>query len=129
MKLIEIEEKKGLNPHLAHVSLKQYHSVEFSVDGLYFLYQFKIQSLSESSIGVLIRENSEIMGLLKVGDIIKMKYYPKDAFFPAELLDTEIQYITKEEQGRFQGHYLIGLALLAQAPLNTFTSIENFLSK
>jgi hypothetical protein len=116
MKLIEIEEKKGINPHVVHTSTSQYHSVEFSVDGLYYLYQFKIQNLTESSIGVLIRENSEIMCLLKVGDIIKMKYYPKDFFIPAELLDTEIRYITKENQGRFRGHYLIGLALLAQAP-------------
>ena len=116
MELIEIEEKKGVDPHIVHASTMQYHSVEFSVDGLYCLYQFKIRHLTNSSIGVLVRENSEIIGLLKIGDIIKMKYYPKDSFLPAELLDTEIRYITKENQGRFQGHYLIGLALLALAP-------------
>jgi hypothetical protein len=74
-----------------------------------------------SSMGVRIRENSEIMGALKVGDVIKMKYYPKDALSTIKLMDTEITHITKEDQGRFQGHYLIGLSLRSQGagnPLN-----------
>jgi len=129
MKLIEIEKRKGANPYVPQVSMKQYHSVEFSVDGLYFLYQFKIQNLTESSMGVLIRENSEIIGLLKVGDVIKMKYYHKDSFIPAALMDTEIKYINKENRGRFQGHYLIGLALLDRVPMNIFAGIESVLSK
>ncbi len=116
MELIEIEEMKGVDPYVVHASTNPYHSVEFSVDGSYFVHQFKIRNLTKSSVGVLVRENSEIIGLLKVGDIIKMKYYPEDSFLPAELLDTEIRYITKENQGRFRGHYLIGLALLAHTP-------------
>ena len=116
MELIEIEEKKGVGPHIVHVPAKQYHSVEFSVDGSYFVHQFKIRYLTKSSIGILARENSEIIGLLKIGDIVNMKYYPEESFLPPEMVDTEIQYITKENQGRFQGHYLIGLDLFDQAP-------------
>ena len=105
MNFIEIEEKKRGTPHEADASAKKYYSVEFSVSGSYFLHQFKIRKLPASSID-----------LLKVGDIITMKYYPENAFLPADLMDTEIRSITKENQGRFNGHYFIGLGPLDQPP-------------
>ena len=111
MKMLEIGMTEGVTSSGERKSMEQYHSVEFSVEGLYFLYQFKLHNPTESSMGVRIRENSEIVGSLKVGDVIKMKYYPKDVLNPVKLMDTEIIHITKEEQGRFQGHYLIGLSL------------------
>jgi len=115
MNFFEIEEKKRGTPHAADASAKKYYSVEFSVSGSLFLHQFKIRKLAASSIGVLVGKNSEIIDLLKVGDVIKMKYYPENAFLPADLMDTEIRSITKENQGRFNGHYIIGLDPLAQA--------------
>lgn len=115
MELIEVEESKGgIGPHAPDLFTKNYYSVEFSVNGSYFVHQFKLRNLTTSSIGVLANENSEIIGLLRVGDVVKMKYYPKDSFLPPELLDTEIRHITKERQGRFNGHYLIGLAIRSQ---------------
>jgi hypothetical protein len=114
MNLIEIEEEKGGTPHGADASAKKYYSVEFSVSGSHFLHQFKIRKLAASSMGVLVGKNSEIIDLLKVGDVIKMKYNPENAFLSADLMDTEIRSITKESQGRFNGHYFIGLGPLAQ---------------
>jgi len=109
--MFKFEINQKTPPHVGRSSKTGYHSVEFSVNGLYFLYQFKIHHPTESSLGVRIRENSEILGSLKVGDVIRMKYYPEDALSPGELMDTKISYITKEKQGRFQGHYLVGLSL------------------
>jgi hypothetical protein len=114
MNLIKIEEKKKDTPHEADASGKKYYSVEFSVSGSHFVRQFKIRKLPASSIGVLIGKNSEIIDLLKVGDIITMKYYPENVFLPADLMDTEIRSITKENQGPFNGHYLVGLGPLNQ---------------
>jgi hypothetical protein len=114
----KIKEKKAVDPHIFRASATQYYSVEFSVEGSYFAYQFKLRNVRESSMGVLVREDSEIMGLLKVGAIIKMKYYPEDSFLPPELLDTEIRYIAEETEGRFAGYYMVGLSLLAQRPHN-----------
>jgi len=115
MELIEIEEGNGgLGTYTPDLSTRKYYSVEFSVNGSYFAHQFKLRNLTTSSIGVLVNENSEIVDLLRVGDVVKMKYYPKDSFLPPDLLDTEILHITKERQGRFNGHYLIGLAIRSQ---------------
>jgi len=38
--------------------------------------------------------------------------YPTDSSSPPEYLKTQIKHITKDEQGRFKGHTLVGLLVL-----------------
>ncbi|MBW1802468.1 MAG: hypothetical protein JRJ85_17270 [Deltaproteobacteria bacterium] len=106
---LNVKQYQDYNDTLAPID--QYYSVEFSVEGLYYLHQFKLWHMAESSMCVLVREDSEILGFLNVGDIIKMKFYRMDNLPSTDLLDTEIRLITKEEQGRYKGHYIIGLAI------------------
>jgi hypothetical protein len=47
-----------------------------------------------------------------VGNILKMKYYRTGSVNPPESFDTEIKYITKNDSGKFKGHYLMGLDIL-----------------
>jgi hypothetical protein len=49
------------------------------------------------------------MNHLTVGDILDMKYYPVEESSPAEYSKTEITHITRDEDGRFRGHFLVGL--------------------
>jgi hypothetical protein len=60
---------------------------------------------------VLVREDSEIVGRLKVGDVVKMKYYTDDTVCPTKYVDTEIRHITKDDEGRFKGHYRVVLGV------------------
>ena len=90
---------------------EKYRSVEFSIDGIECPHQFRIWNSDVSSMFVLVKQNSEILGRLKVGDVMKMKYYTDDSFCPTRLVDTEISHITREDEGRFRGHYLIGLSI------------------
>lgn len=92
--------------------IDQYYSVEFSLSGCSFVYQFKIWNVSAKGICVLVKEDSDLLNHLKVGDILNLKYYPADSSQPGELLETEIKHITKDEQGRFKGVHLVGLAIL-----------------
>ena len=89
-----------------------YHSAEFAFDGLEAHYQFKIWDLAATSMCVLIKETSEIVPRLKVGDTLKVKYYRSDSRYASEFLGTVIRHITKNDQGRFRGHYLVGLEIL-----------------
>jgi hypothetical protein len=89
----------------------KYFSVEFSKKGLDNLYQFKIWNISSKGVCILVREDSDIMNHLAVGDILDMKYYPVEESSPVEHSKTEITHITKDEQGRFRGHFLIGLTI------------------
>ena len=92
--------------------IDQYYSVEFSLRGCSFVYQFKIWNISSKGICVLVKEDSDLLNHVKVGDILNLKYYTTDSSKPIEFLKTEIKHITKDEQGRFKGAYLVGLAIL-----------------
>jgi hypothetical protein len=90
----------------------KYYSVEFSVGDMAFVYQFKIWDISSKGLSVLVKEDSELLNHLKVGEIVRMKYYSTDSTRPTEYLRTEIIHISKDERKRFKGHYLVGLSIL-----------------
>jgi hypothetical protein len=90
---------------------QSYCSVEFAVDGADYLRQFRLWNMEPEVMCVLIKETSEVVECLKVGDTMKMKYYSEDALCPPQYLETEIRRITKEDQGRFRGHYVVGLSI------------------
>ena len=89
---------------------EQFQSVEFFVDGVECPHQFRIWKSEPASMFVLVRQNSEILGHLRVGDVMEMKYYTSDSFCPTRTMETEISHITREDEGRFQGHCIVGLA-------------------
>ncbi len=94
---------------------RELESVEVSFDGIECSHQFRIWNGEPCSMFVLVKHSSEIMNRFKVGEVVKMKYYTNDSGCPTKLMDTKIQQITKEEQGRFRGHYVVGLALAEAA--------------
>lgn len=91
---------------------EQYSSVEFSVSNLAFNFQFKIWETSQSGMGILAKEDSAILEHLKVGDIFDMKYYPEELTEAPLTLKTKIKHITKHDEGKFTGHYVLGLAII-----------------
>lgn len=93
-------------------NVEQYYSAELAVDGLDIPYQFKIMNQATSSMAVLVKENSEIVPRLKVGDTLKVKYYSQESPYPSDYLATAVRHITKNNQGRLRGHYLVGLEII-----------------
>lgn len=90
----------------------QYHSVEFSIKGIELPYQFKIWNTAKMSMCVLVKEDSAILPRLKVGDTLDMKFYTRDSGYPTDSLKTTIRHITKDDEGRFKGHYLVALEII-----------------
>ena len=90
----------------------RFHSAEFSIRGLELSYQFKIWNLSPVSMCVLVKEDSDILGRLRVGDTMVVRYYPCDSSSPCECQKTAIRHITRSDHGRFEGHYVVGLEIL-----------------
>lgn len=89
------------------VKSKEFYSVEFFVDKLSLLVQFKIWNTKSKSMFVLVKESSEIISHLKVGDIINMRYYSYSSPLPIEM-ETEIEYITLDKNKRFRERALSG---------------------
>ena len=98
--------------------IDKFYSVEFALKGIDFVYQFKIWNISSKGMCVLIKEDSVVLKHLKAGDIVDMKYYSSDSLSATEHLKTEIRHITKDDEGRFKGHFLVGLSILGNNPSN-----------
>lgn len=100
----------GVRLDRRRIRFENLHSVEFFINELNQVYQFKVWGNALTSMFVLVKEDSEIVDKLRVGKVFSMKYHDGDATTD---LDTAIKYLTKVDQGRFKGHYIAGLSLLA----------------
>lgn len=105
-------EQKNCNRSEPRTVVDKYYSVEFSFTGLETVYQFRIRDLSVSGMCVLVREDSVVLEYLKEGEVFNMKYYSTDQPGKIEELETEVKHISKDNQGRFKGHVMVGLQIL-----------------
>lgn len=87
-------------------------SVEFSVNTLELVYQFKIIETSASGMSFIIKEGSVVLEHMKEGMVIDMKFYPEGVREAPRFLKTKIMHITKSETSRFRGHYQVGIMLV-----------------
>ena len=71
----------------------QYCNVEFSISKEKPDYLFEIRDVSSFGLCIIVKDGSNILNHVKVGDILDMKYYhPKKSESP-ELIKTEIIYM------------------------------------
>ena len=90
----------------------RYYSVQVTAEGLASVYQFKLWNISTKGMCILVKEESQVLKHLKVGDTLDMTYYLTDSQGAHEDLKTQIKHITQNKDGRFQGHYMVGLSIL-----------------
>lgn len=91
--------------------LKNYCSVEFSIRELSCAYQFKLWDEESDSVHIVIKEDSDIMNWIKVGNSLESKFYPKGYPSSVNNLMTRISHIEKANEGRFKGHYIVGISV------------------
>ncbi len=92
--------------------IDKFFRVEFSKSGLTHLYTFKLWDTSSKGMCILVKEGSDVLKLLKVGDIFDMKYYTGEHSSQPQQFKTQVKYITKDHQERFKEHYLVGLSII-----------------
>jgi hypothetical protein len=85
--------------------------VEFSLSKKDPIFQFRVRDISPSGMGVLVNEGSMALKYLKIGQVLDMKYNPADPDGSPEQMETEIRHITLLADGRYRGHYLVGLRI------------------
>ncbi|MGD9212192.1 MAG: PilZ domain-containing protein [Desulfobacteraceae bacterium] len=91
--------------------LDAYYSVQFQPKGLPSVYQFKIRNISAKGLCILIKDDSQALEHLKVGDSIKMTYYANESIMNTRIIQTRIKHISQGKPGHFEGHHLVGLAI------------------
>ncbi len=90
-----------------------YSSVEFKLPDVGSNYLFRIRDISNNGMSLIVKKDSEVLTVLKPGDIIDMKYFPKKDTTSSITLKTEIIHISEDRHGRYEGHLLIGLRILS----------------
>lgn len=104
--------QKPYDPDLnSDIQSPLFHSVELLIDGLEFSYHFKIWDINSNAMNIIIKEDSAIINRLKPGNRFNSKYYSDNGSYPMVELNTEISHVTKAEEGRFKGHYIVGLTI------------------
>ena len=91
---------------------KLYYSVEFSIQGMAYTYQFKLRDISTKGMCILVKDGSNILSYIKMDDIVNMKYYSKESITKTDTIKTKIKHITKDHLGQFKGHHLVGLEVI-----------------
>ena len=76
------------------------------------IYLFKVKDTSQNGFCLLVKEDSNILDHIHVGQILNIRSYSKDKMEPSEIFLSEIKHITKKDNGPYTGHHLVGLMIL-----------------
>ena len=76
------------------------------------IYQFRVRDVSSDGAGILIKEDSKFLNLIEVGQIVDTEFISPEGTDPAGNYKAEIRHITKPNEGKHKGHYLVGLKII-----------------
>ena len=76
------------------------------------IYQFRVQDVSTDGAGILIKEDSKFLSMIEVGQIVDTDFISPDGTDPTGNYKAEIRHITKPNNGKNKGHFLVGLKIL-----------------
>jgi hypothetical protein len=89
-----------------------YTSAEFRMNTVKCLFQSRVWNFSSQGMCLLLKEDSSVLESLEIGKELEVKYYPADSSRPPETRKTRIAHITRESEGKFKNHFLIGLRIV-----------------
>ena len=88
------------------------HMAKFDIPGA-LVYQLKLQEISLSGSGVIVKPDSNFLDLDQVDQQFKVKLLsPKDSQLAQGIYQVPIAHITDSKEGRFKGHMVVGIELL-----------------
>lgn len=96
------------------IKTSKFYSVEIYVQELSTRYQFKLRDISNSGIGIVVRDDSQILPHLHVGSVLDIWYMPPPRIAASELWKTRIEHISKCENGRYKDHHIVGFSILGK---------------
>ena len=87
-------------------------SVEFIPGKNEIAYHFRLKDFSSKGFGIMVRKDSKVLSHISPGDILDMKYYPKQATATPVPHRTQIKHISEPEPGQHRDHMLVGLLII-----------------
>ena len=107
-----MQEKLSDKRRSARTELQSYHCIEVQTLKTLFKYQFKIWNISSHGMCLVVKNDSDFLSKVKVGEILNVNYYPSDLSWPPDVHQTKIMHITNAAHNKFQNHSLVGLMII-----------------
>ena len=76
------------------------------------IYQFRVINVSTKGAGLLIKDDSAFLKMIKVGQIVEADFISPEGTAPSGLYKAEIKHITKLDMQEHKGHRLVGISIL-----------------
>ena len=90
------------------------HGAEIKLTGVP-LYQFKLKDISHNGAGILVKDDSAMIKHLKVGQSLEIRFQMSPRSDLDGYFESKIKHITKINERRYKGHYLVGVKMLAKS--------------
>jgi len=76
------------------------------------VHQFKFKDISRKGNCFIVKEDSAMLRNLTIGEKLEIGYQNTDGSQSIKIYIAEVRHITKACDGRFKGHYLIGIKII-----------------
>ena len=76
------------------------------------IYQFRVINVTAKGAGLLIKDDSAFLKMIKVGQIVEADFISPEGTVPSGLYQAEIKHVTKLDMQEHRGHQLVGLSIL-----------------
>lgn len=82
------------------------------------IYQFKVRDISEKGAGLLVKDDSEFLKLIEVGQVVDADFISPTGKMPSGLYKVEIRHITRHAKGELRGHGVVGVFIIEKMDQN-----------
>ena len=76
------------------------------------IYQFRVTDVSSKGTGILIKEDSDFLRLIRLNQTLDVDFISPEGCEPSGKYKTEIIHITRPVEGKNKGHILVGISIL-----------------
>jgi hypothetical protein len=87
-------------------------SISFKPPGGVWEYQIKLRELSDSGLGLLVKQDSDLLKQISVGDVFTVNYHEDSVPMTVQHQTVQVRHISFPPTGIPENHMVIGLRFL-----------------
>jgi len=76
------------------------------------IYQFRVTNVSLKGAGLFVKEDSDFLKLISIDQVVEADFISPDGTDPNGKYKAEIRHVTEPNNGKHEGHCLVGLSIL-----------------
>jgi hypothetical protein len=76
------------------------------------IYQFRVRDVSTKGAGILIKDDSNFLSMIEVGQIINVNFISPQGTAPCGMHKAQVKHLSKPDKAEIKGHRLVGILIL-----------------